>query len=399
MIRQTRLKFFVVMSAVVVLMIALLCGTILVSTKVRDNSEARNSLERTISIFGSAPEEGSGPIILQIRDFRDLLSFVVMLDFDNNIIKQPNATYYTEQEVNDYVARILNNDIPKHFLVIQKNLTDGKLIAWVDRSFEAENFNSLVLIVLLIGCVGILMMLIGAWFLSFWIVRPTISSLEKQKRFISEASHEMKTPLTIISAGVELMEEQTANTADTKKWLNDIKTQTEKMATMASNLLALSRLEEEPQIIKTEFDLSQEVLKTALTFESIAYEQRKDLIFDIDENIKYKGNSNAVAQVLTILCDNALKHSDKKAVVKVSLKNRMWETILSVINTGGHISETEIPLLFERFYRGSESRTETQGAGLGLAILKTLAEQNGWKIGVQVNSDQTVFSLTFENFR
>jgi len=343
-------------------------------------------------MFENFTEDSGEGVRLQMNDLR---SFAVILDSNNDIIRKPNVTYYTDQEIKTYIAQIINGKAPRYFIVSQKDIESGKLIAWVDRSIETKEFNSLTLTVCLVGMGGILILLVFVWFLSFWIVRPAVQSLEKQKRFISEASHELRTPLTIISAGVELLQKQKGNNTDTKKWLADIKMQTEKMTVMASDLLSLSRLGETPEAPKTDFDLSQEIEKCVLSFESVAYEQGKELLHDIDQDILYKGNAVAVGHAVSILCDNAIKHSNDKAIIKVTLKKQNGKIYLSVINTGDGIKESEMPFIFDRFYRGSESRAETQGTGLGLAILKTLAEQNDWKIDVKVHTDKTVFSILF----
>jgi len=343
-------------------------------------------------MFENFTEDSGEGVKLQMNDVR---SFAVILDSDNDIIRKPTVTYYTEQEIETYIAQILNGKTPKHFLVSQKNIGSGKLIAWVDRSIEAKEFNSLTLTVCLVGVGGMLLLLVLVWFLSFWIVRPAVQGIEKQKRFISEASHELKTPLTIISAGVELLQKQKGNNTDAKKWLNDIKIQTEKMTVMTAALLSLSRLSETTEVPKADFDMSQAVEQCVLSFDSVAYEQGKELLHDLDANVAYKGNAIAISQAVSILCDNAIKHSNAKAIIKVTLKKQNGRITLSVINTGDGITESEMPFLFDRFYRGSESRAETQGTGLGLAILKTLAEQNGWKIDVKSNADKTVFSILF----
>jgi len=391
MIKKMRLKFFTVTSAIVVAMILIFCGTIIITTKIRNNSEAKSSLNRIIGMFEVIPDETGETVKLQMNDIR---SFAVILDSDNNIIKKPNVSYYTEQEVDNYITEILNGNTPTHFLITKKSLPSGEiLVAWIDRSVEIKELNSLTLTVSLIGASSIFVLVVLVWFLSFWIVKPARTSLDRQKRFISEASHELKTPLTIISAGVELLQKQKGNNTDTKKWLGDIKRQSEKMSDMTAALLSLSKLDETNTAIKTEFDLSQTILKEVLSFESVAYEQGKEFLHEITESIIYKGNANAVMQAVAILCDNAIKHSGDKAIINVTLKKQNGKNVLTVANTGSKINNDEIPFLFDRFYRGSEARSETQGTGLGLAILKLLAEQNNWKCDVKVENEKTIFTI------
>lgn len=406
MIKKTRLKFFAVTSGISTLIILIFCGTILMTTRLKDIADARKVLDGIVWAFENRspaveipedklPKENQDGIRIQINDFR---TFVVKVansgKIDGNSF--PKTSYFTEEEIEYYVEQILSNNKLSGFLVVQKNSSDGKIIAVMDLSIENDAFNRLMLMIVCLGTGGVIMLLLLIWSLSYWMVKPAEQSLAKQKRFVSEASHELKTPLTVISAGVELLQKEKGLSKDAKRWLADIKSQTKKMTKMTTDMLALSKMEEKLERIDTEFDLSGVIHSNALTFESVAFEQNKSLIYDdIEEDIKLKGNIEAVCRAVQILCENALKHSDDKAIIKVSLKRPNGKIILSVINTGGHITQEEIPLLFERFYRGSESRAQTSGTGLGLAILKTLTEQNGWKLDVKVIADKTIFSITF----
>lgn len=406
MIKKTRLKFFAVTSGISVLIIIIFCGTIIITTRLRDLADARKVLDGIVWAFENRlpameipddilPKEKQDETRIKINDFR---TFVIKIDYSGMIDKSslPKTSYFTEEEIENYVERILGNNKLSGFLVVQKDSLGGKIIAAMDISIENEAFNRLLLMVLFLGTGGILVLLILIWFLSYWMVKPAEQSLAKQKRFVSEASHELKTPLTVISAGVELLQKEKGLSSDAKRWLADIKSQAKKMTKMTTDMLSLSKIEEQPERSDAEFDLSGVIHTTALTFESVAFEQDKSFICDnIEEGIQYKGNIKDVCKAIQILCDNAIKHSSEKAIIKIDLKKQNGKTILSVMNTGGNIIEEEIPLLFERFHRGSESRAQVAGAGLGLAILKTLAQQNGWKYDVKVNGDKITFSITF----
>lgn len=415
MIRRMRLKFFGVTSVIVVLMVLLFCGSILISTHLRDRAFANEVLDRLVDAyekmradpsFGEEPsnkgeppeggEQGGDSNIVFKWQKNDSRAFVVLVE-ENGEIKFPlsTSTYFAPEEINGLANTIAQTGKLDGFLVRVKQIDNTKIIAAIDMSIENDAFNRLLLTVILLGGGGIIVMLVLVWLLSYWIVQPAVTSLEKQKRFISEASHELKTPLTVISAGIELLQKQKANNSETKKWLDNIKAQTEKMTIMTTDLLRFSRIEETEQIIKKEFNISQTAMSTALTFESVAYEQGKEMVVDVEEGILYKGDSASVSQAITILCDNAIKHSDEKGIIYVRMERQNSKIFLEVANTGGNISPDEIPLLFERFYRGSESRAEKQGTGLGLAILKTLAEKNNWKVNVKVNTGKVTFSIIF----
>jgi signal transduction histidine kinase len=280
---------------------------------------------------------------------------------------------------------------------------------------RAKEFNRLLWTTLTIGACSVISLTTFVWFLSFWVVKPAKQGFEKQRRFIQEASHELRTPLTVISTGIDLLskrnselnggENATANGGrkngekaekngknnkidknnaenDTEKWLNNIKEQTVKMATMTNDLLTLSRLSETEKVTKAEFNISKTISGEITAFECVAFENGKQIIDDIDTGLYYNGNENAVRQAAAILLDNAIKHSAERSNIEVTLiKNK--HITLTVANDS-ELNANELPFIFERFYRGSESRAKTIGTGLGLAILKNTAEKNGWQIDVKI---------------
>ncbi|MCL2631048.1 MAG: HAMP domain-containing histidine kinase [Firmicutes bacterium] len=394
MIKRMRLKFFAVTSVIVFAIVAIFCGAILISTRVRDKNEAEKSLNRMVTAFERVDESNPpNSVRLQMNDLR---SFMVMLDsYNKPLPPEQVSSFFTKEEMVEYATQILENGGLKGFYYKIAETPRGKIMVAIDMTIENEAFSRLTLTVVLLGAGGIIVLLILVWFLSFRIVKPATISLEKQKRFISEASHEINTPITIISAGVELLQKQDGIASDTKKWLDAIRLQTQKIASMATDLLALSKLDEDKQVSKIDFDLSNVILNTALGFESVAYEKNKELLIDIAPEIRHIGNPEAIARSITILIDNAIKHSDDNGIITVCLKKQNSKTVFTITNSCKNLTQSETSLLFERFYRGNEARANTSGAGLGLAILKTLSEQNDFKIEVKLNLEKITFSVAF----
>jgi signal transduction histidine kinase len=191
---------------------------------------------------------------------------------------------------------------------------------------------------------------------------------------------------------IQKSEDEAAN----KARLKIIKEQTDKMSVMAAELLTLSKIDEtETKVMTTQFDISQMTLTEILSCESVVFEHNKVLDYETGKDIIYKGDAGAVRQAVGILCDNAIKHSDEGGVIEIRLKKQGTKPALHISNTGSTVKEEEIPMLFERFYRGSESRAEVDGSGLGLAILKALAEKNGWELDVSTSGDKITFSIIF----
>lgn len=394
MIKRMRLKFFFVTSSIVLGMMIIFCGSILISTHIRDNTMENENLQRTADMIERGrPESESAQGQEDMPNFI-LNNRIIAAKVENGSVTYFESRAYDSEQIKECIDKILANRSLKGFKVLIRNTESGKIITAMDTSIEDEAFGRLTLTVISIGGAGLALLLALAWLLSFWIVKPAAASLEKQRRFISEASHELRTPLTIISAGVELMEGKKQDD-NTKKWLFDIKEQTKRMTAMTADLLALSRLNETHKIIRTELNMSQIVLSDVLAFESVAFEQGKEIVCDIEEELMYKGDAKSVSQAIGILCDNAIKHSDDQTIIKVALKRQSSKLYLTVSNTAGTLSHDEIPFLFERFYRGKESRAKILGTGLGLAILKNLADKNGWKISAKTNSDKIIFTLSF----
>jgi signal transduction histidine kinase len=212
------------------------------------------------------------------------------------------------------------------------------------------------------------------------MIAPVANAFEKQRRFVSDANHELKTPPTIISANMDVLQSEIG----TNSRIEHIKTQLERMSKLIHDLLTLSRTED--VAIKTtysKFDLSKAVLNTALEFESRAFEEGKSYEYEVQENVSYSGDEDRCKQLLAILIDNAIQHSCKNGKIRVVLEEKSGRPFLSVYNTGTGIPDAEKDRVFDRFYRSDDSRTrETGGYGLGLSIAKAIVDSHKGKIRV-----------------
>lgn len=396
MIRRTRLKFFAVTAAIIVGMLTAFCSILLASVYSADAQNAREILEWAIDDYSAQNTPGSRP---PPGAFGDARSFAVRLSATGEITGIRSSPLFSEDEIRGYVSEILGTNKSDgksgDLIFLIKETPNGKFLAATDVSIETAAFSLLLFTVLLAGGGSAAALLLLAWCLSYWIVRPAAQSLEKQKRFISEAGHELKTPLTVISAGIDLMQKSGGDAAENEKWLKNIKEQTEKMSALTKELLTLSKIDEDLAAVKTDFDLSETLLGEVLSFESLAFERGKKIACDIAEGVRYKGDPASVRKIAGILCDNAIKYSDESSTVSVSFTcSGRGAGVFSVTNAG-FLSKEEIPVLFERFYRGSESRADEPGSGLGLSILKTLCEKNGWKADVETTERTVTFKITF----
>jgi len=258
---------------------------------------------------------------------------------------------------------------------------NGTILVFTDKSAEIKILNKLIKTTVLIGSISFVTLSVLVIFLSRKSIEPVQKAFEKQKQFISDASHELKTPLTIISTNADVLSGEIGN----NKWLGYIKSQVDRMSLLVNDLLNLTRLENNSaDMTFSEFNLSQAVFNTALPFECQAFESHKKFDIDVDENIMITASERHCKQLFAIFIDNAIKHSDDNGEVKVSLKKNGDKKIFSVYNTGSGIRDDEKEKIFERFYRSDDSRSRsTGGYGLGLAIAKSIIDYHKFKLNIE----------------
>jgi len=253
----------------------------------------------------------------------------------------------------------------------------GSIIVFAQRSIETTLLTQLIRLSLwTAGGTGILLFVFTLFF-SKWAVGPVQRAFERQRRFISDASHELKTPLTILNANADLLLQEVGENPR----LQSIKGQSRRMEGLIHDLLALARADEGAQPVFSSVDLSQAILSAALAFEGRAYEEGKTYEVDVAPGLRCQGDQEQLKRLASILIDNALKHSEPNGFVKVTLSEK---PALTVYNTGAGIKESERERIFERFYRSDSSRArETGGYGLGLAIAKSIVEAHRGSISVE----------------
>ena len=234
------------------------------------------------------------------------------------------------------------------------------------------------------------------------IVAPAERSMTAQKRFIADASHELKTPLTVIDANAAVLEKAGGKSP----WLDYIREQTARMSALVTALLTLSRIEEESETgadaPAAAFDASEVLMETVLPFESAAFEQKRSLQTDAPDSLRVTGCAEDFRQITGILLDNALKHSAPGSEITLSLKKDLMKRngkeipaiVLKVENTGETIPAEALPHLFDRFYQADASRAHrTDSFGLGLSIARALTEKHRGRISVTSENGLTVFTV------
>ena len=271
--------------------------------------------------------------------------------------------------------------------------SSGKYLTIIDnRSIQNSLYNYLLISLSLFILLEVIVYLVST-VLTNWIIKPVINSFEKQKEFIADASHELKTPLSVIMASSEALEDN----PNEVKWLNNIKSEANRMNILIKNLLELASFEKKETYVLKEDDLSKVVELAVLTFDAKAYECDIKLESKIDSNIKFNFDTYSINELVEILLDNALKHADKKSTIVVSLKEQGNNIILSVTDKGDIIPKGEEEKIFERFYRLDKSRSRKENRyGLGLAIAKNIVINHNGKISAESVDKVTIFKVLFK---
>ncbi len=329
------------------------------------------------------------------NQFKVSVFYTVAFSYDNSVIeiKNDDAAIYTDAELEEAARRVIKKTEESGTidnLVYYKTDKGGyTLVSFMDNTIVRESMNTLFRYTLIFGGVAIAILYFLAVYLAKRIVTPLEESYQKQKQFISDAGHELKTPVSVVSANAELLSREIGD----NRWLSNIQYENERMGKLVGELLELTRTENvKPQ---TEYlDLSRLVAGGTLPFESVAFDNGLTLHSQIADGITVSGNSTQLSQLVSTLVDNAIQHSQNGKEVFVSLTQTRNVAVLSVINDGEPIPQEQMAHLFERFYRVDEARNgEGKHYGLGLAIAKAITEAHHGKIDVSCYDGKVCFTV------
>ena len=295
----------------------------------------------------------------------------------------------------DYTFGIINSS---KLFFYRIEWAHGQRIAFVDSSAYMQYLKAMFFYGGFLCLFAMFVIYLISRFLAKMMLKPVEKAWQQQKDFIADASHELKTPLTVILANNNILQMYKSDTVEHQiKWIESTQEEAMHMKELIDDLLMLAKTENMQEgKICTDIDVSFLANKIALQFEPVAYERGVNLICDIDSSIKLKGESTVINQIMHILLDNAVKYAGLGGEAQFSLKKRQNFIYLSAKNTGEPIPEADMPHLFERFYRSDKARTSGNGYGLGLSILRNLAQMMGAQVSVSSDaSNGTVFTVRF----
>ena len=329
----------------------------------------------------AGPPRGKAPLE-ERPDYRLSTFYSVALGEDGSVLAADNGEkdVYTEDELIGIAREILNENRASgrtgHLTYVVAERPGYTLVAFMDNTVTENGMGMLLRNVLFVGGAAIVVLFFISLFLSGRIIRPLEENDRRQKQFISDASHELKTPVSVIGANAEMLLREIGD----NEWLGNIVYENDRMGGLVRQLLELSRAEN-TEVPPEEVDLSRVVTGEALAFETLAFERGREIAGDIEEGILVQGDRAQLTQLTSILLDNALRHSTG-GTIDLALKRRGHHAALTVANAGDEIPPEKLEHLFDRFYRVDEARgDEGQHYGLGLSIAKAVAVKHGGSIG------------------
>ena len=306
--------------------------------------------------------------------------FTVKLNTDGTVIETDTSKVVAVDDslAARYAKMVLDKDKSKGYLSTYRymieNTDTGYICVFIDANRELESFNFFFISSLIISAIGILMVFVLVLLLSETALKPIIESYEKQKRFITDAGHEMKTPLTVITANAEVIEMENGES----QWVSGIKNQVAKLASLTEKLVILSKMEEGAKLEMSSFSISDAIFDTADQYKSIAMSEGVRFDISVSDGITVVGNEGEIRRCVSLLLDNAFRYVDNGGRVELSLQKASGGAEIKVTNTTPGVDKGSLDRWFDRFYRTDLSRnSDTGGSGIGLSVVKAIVLAHG----------------------
>ena len=318
---------------------------------------------------------------------------VYRLSIENGtILKESNDV---TDEIRDYAIELSNKKteegyIGKYVYKIRKIGNNGKDITLMENEEAIKRLK----VIIIIGFLGILLIYVIAKKIASTIVKPVEESFNKQKQFVSDASHELKTPLAVIEANSDVLQSKMGE----NKWITYIQNEVQSMNKLVNDLLTLARMENTNSTNYQKLDLSKEVQMSVAVFESMIFEKEIKLETNIDEGVVFNGDKEDIKHIISIILDNAIKHTEKDGKIIVNVGKEKNDIKIEIKNQGEPIPVEEQEKIFERFYRVDKARSRSEKRyGLGLAIAKEIVDKYNGTIKASSKDGFTSFVVKLNN--
>lgn len=404
MLKKLRIKFVCINMSIVTVMLCIIFGTILHFTQKQLETQSVQMMRAA----GMEPAPPDVPQQLHKPDNQDdnrpeapISCFTLKRGEDGEL--EVTGEEYFDLSDEQFLSELLDaaaadgkdTGILREYRLRYRRMMSpqGEYMAFADAGVELATIEGLWRSCLLIGFVSFAAFLVISLFLAKWAVKPVEKAWQQQRRFIADASHELKVPLTVIMTNTELLQAPECTAQNHTRFLNGISTMAHQMRGLVESLLELARLDNgTSRITRERMDLSQTAEDAVLPFEAIFFEKELYLESDIEPGICVQGSESHLRQVIDIFLDNAQKYSFEKTTVTLRLKRSgRAHCLLSVTSVGNPISKEDLKNIFQRFYRVDEARSLKQSYGLGLSIAEQIVMEHGGKIWAESEDGSNTF--------
>ena len=389
MIRKLRIKFIIIaMSSIfaVIVLLMLLINLFNYSGMIEKSDRILDILIENGGVFPELndPKEFFDKRRLSEETPYETRFFYVLLDKEGEVLDTDTgkiAAIDTKKAIS-YAKEVVNKEKDQDFIgqyrYRKKATKEGYLLVFLDCDRNMDSCWEFFITSCVVSVFGMFLVFLLIVIFSARAMKPVYESYEKQKRFITDAGHEIKTPLAIINADVDVLEMDVGE----NEWLEDIQKQTHRLAVLTKDLIYLAKMEEDNKNLQMiDFPFSDIVEETAQSFQALAISQNKTFLADIQPMLMLHGDENALRQLVSILLDNAVKYSGEAGKISLKLVKTGRSLRLSVSNTSEPITKENISRLFDRFYRVDQSRnTMTGGYGIGLSIAQAIVKTHKGEI-------------------
>ena len=403
MIKRLRLKFVLVIMAVVTMILLAIFFTMLTSTQNNNERMSIGMLQQALNARPPhydrplpQPRENPNPRGMDAPNLR-VPVLIISVNRAGTVSTVSNQLHFIEDEDITPIAELaLKGDkdtgiVPNYALrYLRKSTENGIIIALADISIEKEILSTQIKNSLLTGSGALLLFFFLSLLLAHWAVHPVEVAWEKQQQFIANASHELKTPLTVILSNVDILgTNMSGNDEKNIRRMEHIQAEALRMKRLVEEMLMLAKSDHAvSQSIFSLVDFSYAVKNAVLVYEPIAFDEKKKLEYSIENALSVMGDLQRLQQAIHALLDNALKYSPANGTIHVSLSQSEHRTVLLKVSNGGDLIPTdELERIFLRFYRRDPSRSEHESFGLGLSIAQSIVLEHKGKIWAQSDAE------------
>lgn len=410
MFRRLKAKFIAITSVAILLVIMMVLGVVNIGTTLDVYNEVAGIIDIIIENDGVFPGfDQQNPVVKDNTVFsitpetEYILRYFSVLISDNNIeyINTTHVAAVSEEEAislsrqayhADAVNRLTihyNGRIYMYKIAVYDDDTD--ILVFLDVTDRLSSVTELIKFSLIVGLLSMLLFVLIVSLFSQKAIKPMIDNMERQREFVTNAGHELKTPIAIISANTEVLEMMNGK----NEWTDSIMSQVKRLSGLVNNLLRLARMEESADIVLENVDFSKEAKDVAESMRPVIENADKTLTVSIEEGVIVQAEASNLHELVNILVDNAAKYCDDHGSIRVELYKKGKNAILNVSNDYENADKTDTKRFFERFYREDESHNSgKQGYGIGLSMAEQIVKMFGGKISAATKGKEITFTVT-----